>query len=97
MIGFAHTRKYITARRLSMKEAQTICLLNDSFPPQYDGVAAATANYAKELHSAGHNPLVVTPSNPQARDDFPYPVLRYPSVAFRKLEIIGNHIRRIGL
>ena len=69
-----------------MKEAQTICLLNDSFPPQYDGVAAATANYAKELHSAGHNPLVVTPSNPQARDDFPYPVLRYPSVAFRKLE-----------
>ncbi len=70
-----------------MQEPTTICLLNDSFPPQYDGVAMAVTNYAGELYSAGHRPLVVTPSNPQAEDDsYPYPVLRYPSVAFRRLE-----------
>lgn len=69
-----------------MKAPQTICLLNDSFPPQYDGVAMAVKNYAQELHAAGHRPLVVTPSNPGAEDEYPYPVLRYPSVAFRRME-----------
>jgi len=69
-----------------MKELETICLLNDSFPPQYDGVAMATLNYANSLRAAGYAPLVVTPSHPDAQDCYPYPVLRYPSVAFSKLE-----------
>ena len=65
-----------------MKE--TICLLNDSFPPVIDGVANAVVNYAKNLSGAGENPVVITPEYPGADDTpFPYPILRYPALDLR--------------
>ena len=30
-------------------DKRTICLLNDSFPPEIDGVANAVVNYAKNI------------------------------------------------
>lgn len=64
---------------------QTICLLNDSFPPQIDGVANAVKNYAVNLHARGCSPLVITPDHPAATDgNYPFPVLRYPSIRVPK-------------
>lgn len=63
----------------------TICLLNDSFPPVIDGVANAVMNYAANLQNAGFNSTVITPDYPGAEDSqFPYPILRYPSLDLRK-------------
>ena len=68
-----------------MNSEQTICLLNDSFPPLIDGVANAVMNYADILHRRGMDGVVITPDHPDARDsDFPYRVLRYPSIDLRK-------------
>ncbi len=64
---------------------RTICLLNDSFPPEIDGVANAVVNYAKNITKSGENAIVVTPTMPGADDSaFPFPVLRYPSIDTRK-------------
>ena len=69
-----------------MDNRQTICLLNDSFPPVIDGVANAVKNYAEIIHQAGQDTLVITPSHPDSDDTvFPYPVVRYPSLDFRKV------------
>lgn len=69
-----------------MSENKTICLLNDSFPPLIDGVANAVKNYAQVISDAGEEALVITPAHPDSSDDvFPYPVLRYPSLDFRKI------------
>lgn len=66
---------------------EPICLLNDSFPPQIDGVANAIKNYAVCIHTQGGEPMVVVPAHPKAQDDnYPFPIVRYPSVNFRKLE-----------
>lgn len=66
---------------------QTICLLNDSFPPQIDGVANAVKNYALNLHDRGDAPMVITPAHPDATDtDYPFPILRYPSIRLPKVE-----------
>ena len=62
-----------------------ICLLNDSFAPVIDGVANAVMNYAKNLSSDEESSVVITPDYPSADDSqFPYPVLRYPSLDLRK-------------
>lgn len=62
-----------------------ICLLNDSFAPVIDGVANAVMNYAKILSSDEESSVVITPDYPGADDSqFPYPVLRYPSLDLRK-------------
>ena len=62
-----------------------ICLLNDSFAPVIDGVANAVMNYAKNLSSDEESSVVITPDYPGANDSqFPYPVLRYPSLDLRK-------------
>lgn len=64
-----------------------VCLLNDSFPPLIDGVSNAVCNYAGCLPREGFSPLVVTPEHPRARDkEFPYPVLRYPSIQTPRFE-----------
>ncbi|MDO4478326.1 MAG: glycosyltransferase [Lachnospiraceae bacterium] len=57
-----------------------IALLNDSFPPQIDGVANTVVNYAKIIErDLGHS-MVITPNFPEANDEgFPFPVVRYPS------------------
>lgn len=68
-----------------MKQPETICLLNDSFPPLIDGVANAVCNYAKEIVNDGSRAMVLTPAHPQADDSaFPYPVIRYPSIDLRR-------------
>ena len=69
-----------------MENRDTICLLNDSFPPIIDGVANAVKNYADNIHAAGEDTVVITPSHPESDDArFPYPVIRYPSLDFRKM------------
>ena len=68
-----------------MNSNSTICLLNDSFPPLIDGVANAVTNYAEQITERGGRAIVATPAHPQANDEnFPYPVIRYPSVDLRK-------------
>lgn len=63
---------------------QTICLLNDSFPPLIDGVANTVVNYAQQLTDGGDKAIVITPNHPDAEDGrFPYPVVRYPSIDIR--------------
>ena len=57
-----------------------ICLLNDSFPPVVDGVANAVLNYARCLTEGGDRVTVGTPEYPDVTDDYPFPVIRYPSV-----------------
>lgn len=64
---------------------QTVCLLNDSFPPLIDGVANAVMNYADILHNRGMDSVVITPNCPGSEDSgYPYPVLRYPGIDLRK-------------
>ena len=69
-----------------MSENLNICLVNDSFPPEIDGVANAVTNYADIITRKHGRCTVVTPDNPAANDAvFPFPVLRYPSVDLTKL------------
>lgn len=70
-----------------MTRKQTVCLLNDSFPPLIDGVANTVMNYAAELPGFGYESMVVTPAHPHADDSaFSYPVARYPSISTQKFE-----------
>ena len=70
-----------------MEDLQTVCLLNDSFPPMIDGVVNTVMNYAKQLPGVGFDPMVITPAHPDADDSrFDYAVARYPSIATQKFE-----------
>ena len=69
-----------------MESSLNICLLNDSFPPTIDGVANATYNYADILTKMGNNIMVATPSLPGAVDDYPFSVVRYPSINIKKID-----------
>jgi len=70
-----------------MSEKKTVCLLNDSFPPFIDGVANTVINYAQELPAVGYEPMVITPSHPEADDSrYPYTITRYPSFPAVKFE-----------
>ena len=62
-----------------------IVLLNDSFPPVIDGVANVVVNYASILTRHGHQVVVATPDVPGAKDDYPFPVVRYTSLNTTKL------------
>ncbi len=65
-----------------MKE---ICLLNDSFPPEIDGVVNTVVNYAQILRKREIPVSVITPECEGADDSvFDYPVLRYPSMDLRE-------------
>lgn len=68
-----------------MENAMNICLLNDSFPPQIDGVANAVVNYAENLKKHNHSPIVVTPKFPGGEEDekYDFPILRYPGIDVR--------------
>ena len=57
-----------------------VCLMNDSFPPTIDGVANAVLNYAQNITDAGERCAVVTPAYPDVKDDYRFPVVRYPSL-----------------
>ena len=66
-------------------DKHTICLLNDSFPPIIDGVANAVVNYAKILTETEGLCAVATPEYPGVVDDYPFPVVRYPSIDTTKM------------
>ena len=69
-----------------MSENLNICLINDSFPPEIDGVANAVTNYADIITGNHGRATVVTPDNPAADDSvYAFPVLRYPSVDLTKV------------
>lgn len=66
---------------------RNICLINDSFPPTIDGVANVVRNYGTILNRDLGFATVVTPVMPGADDrEFPFPVIRYPSVPVTKPE-----------
>ena len=66
-------------------EKLNVCLLNDSFPPEIDGVANAVTNYSSVINGSLGRACVVTPAHPKAHDDdFAFPVLRYPSIDLTK-------------
>ena len=66
-------------------EGRNICLLNDSFPPQIDGVSNAVYNYAKIIEEKHGHSVVVTPDYPGADDSgYPFPVYRYKSLDLTK-------------
>lgn len=54
--------------------------MNDSFPPQIDGVANAVLNYAEIIQRRYGNALVAAPYYPDYTDSFPYRVIRYQSI-----------------
>ena len=54
--------------------------MNDSFPPTIDGVANAVVNYAKHITASHGKCVVATPEYPDVTDDYPFPVVRYPSL-----------------
>ena len=66
------------------KDSLKVCLLNDSFPPTIDGVANTVVNYANIINEKHGTPVVVTPKYPKIKDDYPYPVIRYPSLRTQK-------------
>ena len=59
---------------------KNICLLNDSFPPVIDGVANAVFNYASIIEEKYGHAIVSTPAYPEAKDDYPFEVIRYASL-----------------
>lgn len=69
-----------------METKQTICLLNDSFPPIIDGVANAVLNYARIIERDHAHSLVVIPQMPGADDSgYDFSIVRYPSIDTRNL------------
>lgn len=63
-----------------MSKRLSVCLLNDSFPPIIDGVANVVLNYAKIMQRDFCDVVVAVPNYPGESDDYPFPVIRYPSV-----------------
>jgi len=57
-----------------------VCLLNDSFPPVIDGVANVVVNYARIIARDYGSAVVATPRYPDGIEDYPFPVVLYPSV-----------------
>lgn len=62
-----------------------VCLLNDSFPPLIDGVANTVVNYAGIINEKYGKSIVAVPNYPNVKDDYPYEVIRYPSIDTSKL------------
>ena len=69
------------------KDHLSVCLLNDSFPPQIDGVANAVLNYAREIQGGLGSAVVAVPDYPDVKDDYAFPVVRYPS--FNTTKLVG--------
>ena len=63
-----------------MKDKLNVCLLNDSFPPNIDGVANTVVNYANIIQRKYGNAYVATPYYPDVKDNYLFEVLRYPSL-----------------
>lgn len=57
-----------------------VCILNDSFQPQIDGVVNVITNYADNIeNNTNGKACVVAPFFPNAVDDYSYDVYRYKS------------------
>lgn len=68
-----------------MEEKLSVCLLNDSFPPLIDGVANTVMNYASIIEKNYGSAAVAVPYYPKANDEnYPYKVVRYPSLNTEK-------------
>ena len=67
-----------------------VCLMNDSFPPVIDGVATTILNYAEIINNGLGKATVVTPEYPGAKDDFPFPVVRYTSMSITEASWIPS-------
>lgn len=72
-------------RRTEEHDGLNVCLMNDSFPPVVDGVANAVVNYAKILTETEGLCVVATPEYPNVKDNYPFPVVRYPSIDTTKM------------
>jgi len=75
-----------------MSRKLNVCLLNDSFPPAIDGVANTIFNYASIIHKELGSAIVATPHYPDVVDNYPFPVIRYPSL---NVPSLGDY--RVGL
>lgn len=74
-----------------MHDKINVCLLNDSFPPVIDGVANAVVNYGEIISTKNlGKATVVTPEYPGAVDDYPFDVVRYPSLSTEQLWATGR-------
>ena len=62
-----------------------VCLMNDSFPPQIDGVSNAVINYANVIERKFGRAIVAVPRYPGVIDDYPFAVVRYPSINTSRL------------
>ena len=90
MINKTQAEKNTAVTRECAMSELNVCLINDSFPPEIDGVANAVTNYAQIIARDYGRTTVVTPDNPAADDSaFPFPVLRYPSVDLTRF--VGYH------
>ena len=69
---------------MNLQYGMNVCLMNDSFPPTIDGVANCVKNYADIIENSLGHALVCTPHYPRVTDEYPYPVLRYPSFNMSK-------------
>ena len=68
-----------------MKEKINVCLMNDSFPPLIDGVANTVVNYASIIEEKYGHAIVSTPDYPGVEDNYPFEVMRYPSINTTRL------------
>ena len=69
---------------MNQQNGMNVCVMNDSFPPTIDGVANCVKNYADIIERDLGHALVCTPHYPHVQDNYPYPVLRYPSFNISK-------------
>lgn len=63
-----------------MSDKLNVCILSDSFPPLIDGVANAALNYAEIIQRQHGNAVVAAPNYPGFEDDYPFRVVRFPSI-----------------
>ncbi len=62
-----------------------VCLANDSFPPLIDGVSNTIVNYATVIGQKYGKAVVATPKYPDAKDEYPFEVVRYTSLNTEKM------------
>ncbi|MDR1590102.1 MAG: glycosyltransferase [Oscillospiraceae bacterium] len=85
----------------------SVCLLNDSFPPLIDGVSTTVYNYASIINSKYGLCAVATPAYPGVHDDYPFPVIRYPSIKTEKFfgyrsglpvtPVVAKELKKLGV
>jgi len=63
-----------------------VVLFADNFFPMIDGVVRTVDAYARHLLALGYHPLVIVPNYKRGNDQYPYQVLRVPSLRIPKIE-----------